>query len=83
MIKQELLKQPTIKAVSDKLSEVVKLNDNIKLPIKNLNNLVGKANDIQKLIEDPKGAAMNFIYGQLASIKDSAISTVKDIFGFK
>ena len=77
------MKQPTIKAVSDKLSEVVKLNDNVKLSIKNLNNLVGKANDIQNLIEDPKGAAMNFIYGQLASIKDSAISTVKDIFGFK
>lgn len=82
VIKQELLKQPTIKAVSDKLSNVVKLNDNVKLPIKNLNNLVGKANDIQKLIADPKGAAMNFVYGKLASIKASAISAVRSIFNF-
>lgn len=82
VIKQELLKQPTIKAVSDKLSNVVKLNDNVKLPIKNLNNLVGKANDIQKLIADPKGAAMNFVYGKLASIKASAISAVRNIFRF-
>ena len=82
VIKQELLKQPTIKAVSDKLSNVVKLNDNVKLPIKNLNNLVGKANDIQKLIADPKGAAMNFVYGKLASIKASAISAVRSIFRF-
>ena len=81
-IKSQLLKQPSVKAVADKLSDVVKLNDNVKLPIKNLNNLVGKANDIQKLIADPKGAAMNFVYGKLASIKASAISAVRSIFRF-
>ena len=82
VIKGELLKQPSIKAVSDKLSKVVKLNDNIKLPIKNLNTLVSKANDIQKLISDPKGAAMNFIHGKIASIKSQAISAVRNFFRF-
>ena len=82
VIKGELLKQPSIKAVSDKLSKVVKLNDNIKLPIKNLNTLVSKANDIQKLISDPKGAAMNFIHGKIASIKSKAISAVRSFFRF-
>jgi hypothetical protein len=82
VIKSELLKQPSIKAVSDKLGKVVKLNDNIKLPIKNLNNLVSKANDIQKLISDPKGAAMNFITGKIASIKTQAISFIKSKFNF-
>ena len=42
VIKAELLKQPSIKAVSDKLGKVVKLNDKIKLPIKNLNTLVAR-----------------------------------------
>ena len=82
VIKSELLKQPSIKAVSDKLGKVVKLNDSIKLPLKNLNSLTSKANDIQKLISDPKGAAMNFIHGKIASIKSSAISAVKSFFRF-
>ena len=82
VIKGELLKQPSIKAVSDKLSKVVKLNDNIKLPLKNLNTLTSKANDIQKLISDPKGAAMSFIHGKIASIKSNAISAVRSFFRF-
>jgi len=82
IIKAELLKQPSIKSVSDKLSKVVKLNDKIKLPIKNLNTLVGKANDIQKLIEDPKGAVMNFVQGKIADLKNQAISAVRDFFRF-
>ena len=82
VIKQELLKQPSIKAVADKLGKVVKLNDSIKLPLKNLSNLTSKANDIQKLISDPKGAAMNFIYGKIASIKSQAISAVRSFFRF-
>jgi len=82
VIKSELLKQPSIKAVSSKLSKVVKLNDNIKLPLKNLNTLTSKANDIQKLISDPKGTAMSFIHGKIASIKSSAISAVKSFFRF-
>jgi hypothetical protein len=80
VIKSELLKQPSIKAVADKLGKVVKLNDKIKLPIKNLSTLTSKANDIQALISDPKGAAMNFIHGKIASIKSSAISSLKSAF---
>ena len=82
IIKAELLKQPSIKAVSDKLGKVVKLNDKIKLPIKNLNTLVSKANDIQKLFEDPKGAAMNFVQGKIADLKNQAISAVRSLFNF-
>ena len=84
VIKTELLKQPSIKAVSDKLSKVVKLNDNIKLPIQNLSALTSKAKNIQSLISNPKGAAMSFIHGKIASIKSSAISSLKSAFsGFK
>jgi hypothetical protein len=82
VIKAELLKQPSIKAVADKLSKVVNLNDKIKLPITNLNNLVGKATEIQQLIEDPKAAAMNFIYGKIESIKNQALDAVKSFFRF-
>jgi len=82
IIKAELLKQPSIKAVSEKLGKVVKLNDKIKLPIKNLNTLVSKANDIQKLFEDPKGAAMNFVQGKIADLKNQAISAVRSFFRF-
>ena len=82
VIKAELLKQPSIKAVADKLSKVVKLNDNIKLPLKNLNDLVGKATEIQKLIQDPKGQVINFIQGQISSVVNAGISAVKDFFRF-
>ena len=82
VIKAELLKQPSIKAVSDKLSKVVKLNDKIKLPLKNLNDLVGKANEIKKLIEDPKAQVINFIQGQIANLKSQAISAVRNFFRF-
>jgi hypothetical protein len=82
IIKAELLKQPSIKAVSEKLGKVVKLNDKIKLPVKNLNTLVSKANDIQKLFEDPKGAAMNFVQGKIADLKNQAISAVRSLFNF-
>jgi len=82
IIKAELLKQPSIKAVSEKLGKVVKLNDKIKLPAKNLNTLVSKANDIQKLFEDPKGAAMNFVQGKIADLKNQAISAVRSLFNF-
>ena len=82
VIKAELLKQPSIKAVADKLSKVVNLNDKIKLPVTNLNNLVGKATEIQRLIEDPKATAMNFIYGKIESIKNQALDAVKSFFRF-
>ena len=47
-----------------------------------LKSLVIQSNDIQKLIEDPKGAAMNFVYGQLASVKTQALDFFKDRFNF-
>jgi len=82
LIKDELLKQPSIKAVADKLGKVVKLNDSIKLPIKDLNNLLGKATQIQKLIEDPKAAVKNFIYGKVAELKSTAVNFLKSKFKF-
>ncbi len=81
-IKTELLKQKSVKAVADKLAKVVNLNDKITLPVKNLNSLVSKASEIQTLIDDPKAAAMNFVYGQIASIKTQAISAVRSFFRF-
>jgi hypothetical protein len=83
LIKTELLKQPNIKAVSDKLGKVVKLNDKIKLPIKNLKTLVGKAEQINKLINlDPKVAVMSFVQGQVTKLAGTAISAVKSFFRF-
>lgn len=82
VIKAELLKQNTVKAVANKLSNITKLNDKIKLPISNLNSLVKRANDIQTIINDPKAAAMNFVYGKIASIKSQAISAVRSFFRF-
>ena len=78
-IKTALLKEPTIKAVSNKLNRVVKLNDTIKLDTKKLTELTNKATEIQKLINlDPKEAVMNFVQGQVAS----AVSAVKSFFRF-
>lgn len=82
VIKSELLNQPSIKAVSDKLSKVVNLNNNIKLPLSNLKSLTSKANEIQRLISDPKGAAMSFITGKIASIKTQAFGFIKSKFRF-
>ena len=82
LIKDELLKQPTVKAVADKLGKVVKLNDNIKLPVKDLNNLLGKATEIQKIIEDPKAAVQNFIYGKVAELKSTAVDFLRSKFKF-
>jgi hypothetical protein len=82
VIKAELLKQNTLKGVANKLSNITKLNDKIKLPISNLNSLVTRANDIQTIINDPKAAAMNFVYGKIASIKSQAISAVRSFFRF-
>ena len=68
--------------MAEKLTKVVKLNDNIKLPTENLKTLVNKANDIKALIDDPKGAAMNFIEGKIASIKGQALDFIKSKFNF-
>ena len=82
VIKTELLKEKSVSAVASKLSKVVNLNDKIKLPVNNLNTLVSNANKIQSLINDPKGAAMNFVAGKIASIKSQALSFIKSKFRF-
>ena len=78
LIKAELLKQPSIKAVADKLGKVVKLNDKIKLPIKDLNNLLDLGSQIQKLIDDPKSALENFVVGQASSLINLAKGNIAD-----
>ena len=72
LIKSELLKQPSIKAVADHLGKVVKLNDQIKMPIANLNNLLDLGTQIQNLIDDPKLALENFVVGQASNLIDLA-----------
>ena len=77
------IQQPNIKAVADKLGKVVKLNDKITLPIKNLKTLVSKADEINKLINlDPKEAVMSFVQGQIASAINTGISYVRSFFKF-
>jgi hypothetical protein len=78
LIKSELLKQPSIKAVADKLNKVVKSNDKIKLPVSQLNTLVSKANDLQKLFNDPQGSAINFVKGFIGSTSGQAF--VNNVF---
>ena len=86
VIKLELLKQKTISAVSNKLQKMVRLNDKINLPPFTLNGSVAKANEIQQIIKDPKGAAksaaMNFVYGKIADLQSAALSAVKNFFRF-
>ena len=82
-IKTQLLKQPSIKAVSDQLSKVVKLNDSIKLETDKLTSLIDQAKEIERLINlDPKEAVINFVQGQIASLKTAAVNAVKDFFNF-
>jgi len=78
LIKSELLKQPSIKAVADKLNKVVKSNDKIKLQLDELNTLISKANEIQKLFNDPQGSAINFVKGYIGST--SGQSFVNNVF---
>jgi hypothetical protein len=82
-IKTQLLKQPSINAVSDQLSKIVGLNDNVKLNLSKLNSLKDKAKNIDTLIKNNiKDQAINFVQGQLASIKSQAISAVRSFFRF-
>lgn len=78
VIKAELLKQPSIKAVADKLGKVVKLNDQIKLPISDLNNLLDLGSQIQSIIDDPKLALENFVVGQASSLIDLAKGNIAE-----
>jgi hypothetical protein len=72
LIKTELLKQPSIKAVADQLGKVVKLNDKIKLPAVDLNNLLDLGNQLQTVIDDPKLALENFVVGQASDLLNLA-----------
>ena len=78
-IKNELLKQPSINAVSNKLSKVVKLNKDININVQKLTDLKNKAKNIDNLIKNNiKNQAMNFVQGQIAS----AVSAVRSFFRF-
>jgi hypothetical protein len=73
LIKEELSKQPTVKAVADELSKIVKLNDKIELPKVDLDGIISKANTIQNLIDNPKQTAINFVSGLVQSYEGRAI----------
>ena len=82
-IKSQLLSKPSIASVSNQLQKVVKLNDKIKMPINKLNELKDKAKNIDSLIKNNvKNYAMNFVQGQISSIKTAAISAVRSYFRF-
>ena len=84
-IKTQLLKKKSINAVAKQLSDVVKLNDKIKLPVDKLNTLVSNAKNLDSLIKNNiKNQAINFVQGQIASIPAvaSAISAVRSFFRF-
>ena len=72
-IRTELNKQPSVKAVADELGKIVKLNDNIKLPKVELDGIIGKANTIQNLIDNPKQTSINFVSGLVKSYEGRAI----------
>ncbi|OUT95441.1 MAG: hypothetical protein CBC01_09450 [Betaproteobacteria bacterium TMED41] len=79
LIKNELLKQPSVKAVSEKLSKVVKLNKNINVTAKKLLDLKDKAKNIDNLIKNNiKNQVMSFVQGHVAS----AVSAVRSFFRF-
>ena len=84
-IKTQLLKQKSINSVAKQLSDVIKLNDKIKLPVNKLNTLVSNAKNLDNLIKNNiKNQAINFVQGQIASIPAvaSAISAVRSFFRF-
>lgn len=89
VIKNELVAQKSVTAVSQKLSDVVKKNSKIKLPTDKLNGLVNKGKDLVKIIADPRASALNFVYGKideykgaLAKVGNQTISKVKSFFRF-
>ena len=70
-IKAELLAQPSIKAVADQLS---KLNDKIKLPIKNLNDLGISSTELEliktELLKQPSIKAVADQLGKVVKLND-------------
>ena len=78
-IKTEMLKQKSVKQVADKLGKLVKENkEKIKIPVKELNELVANAQKIDALLKtNVKSAAVNFVVGQATQ---AAVSFVKSYF---
>ena len=78
-IQKELLKQPSIKAVSEKLGKVVKLNKDVNLNASKLIDLTNKATNLDSLIKsNVQSKVINFVQGQVAS----AVSAVRSFFRF-
>ena len=72
-IKSELSKEESVKAVADKLGKIVKLSDDVKVEVDKMKDLIGKAESIQKLIDNPKDAAINFVSGLVQSYEGRAV----------
>ena len=82
-IKTQLLKQKSINAVAGQLSNLVKLNSKITLPVTKLNTLISNAKNLDSLIKNNvKSQAMNFVQGQISSAISSGISAVRSFFRF-
>jgi len=82
-IKTQLLKKTSINAVADQLSKIVKLNTKINIPITKFNTLIANARNLDSLIKNNiKSQAINFVQGQIASLKNQAISAVRSFFRF-
>ena len=82
-IKTQLLKKTSINAVADQLSKIVKLNTKINIPITKFNTLIANAKNLDSLIKNNiKSQAINFVQGQIASLKNQAISAVRSFFRF-
>ena len=82
-IKAQLLKQPSINAVSNQLTRIVNLNSNIKLNVNKLKDLQSKAKNIDSLIKNNiQSNVMNFVQGQIASAISVGVSAVRSFFRF-
>jgi hypothetical protein len=73
-IKKELLEQPSIKAVADQLGKVIKLNDKIKLPIPDLNNIGISSTELEliksELLKQPSIKAVADKLGKVIKLND-------------
>ena len=82
-IKAQLLKQPSINAVSNQLTKIVNLNDKIKLNVTKLNDLKIKAQNIDSLIKNNiQSNVINFVQGQITSAINTGVSAVRSFFRF-
>jgi hypothetical protein len=72
-IKTELSKEKSVKAVADKLGKIAKLSDDVKIEVDKVKDLISKADSIQKLIDNPKQSAINFVSGLVSSYTGRAV----------